>query len=178
MRRNQPTILVVDDDENDRMFIGAAFAAIGVTTPHAVQGGEAAVAYLSGAGDFSDRTTHPYPDFIITDLKMSDGDGFLVLEYLQKHPLRAITPTVVLTGSQDNDDIRKAYWLGASAYHVKPSSPAALRHLIRTLHDYWLLCEVPELDGTGRQVASSGTHKLGKRFTQLTAISPAGPGVG
>jgi DNA-binding NarL/FixJ family response regulator len=72
---------------------------------------------------------------------------------------------VILSGSQDNDDIKKAYLLGASAYHVKPSSPAALRTLVKALHDYWLMCEFPEVDRSGKQRKTHGTHKLGERFT-------------
>lgn len=166
MRRVKPTILVVDDDENDRMFIAAAFSAIGVSKVQTVECGDAAIEYLEGTGLYSDRSVYPYPDFVITDLKMPQGDGFAVLEHLKRTPERAIIPTVVLTGSQDNDDIKKAYWLGASAYHVKPSSPEGLRTLVKALHGYWLMCEVPELDRTGKQVETSGGHKLGERFGQ------------
>ena len=167
MRRTKPNILAVDDDENDRMFIEAAFLAIGVSTVQTVENGDTAIAYLAGTGRYSDRTTYPYPDFVITDLKMPQGDGFAVLEYLKRTPESAIIPTVVLTGSQDNDDIKKAYWLGACAYHVKPSSPDGLRNLIKALHAYWLMCELPELDRTGQQVETSGSHKLGERFGRL-----------
>ena len=132
----------------------------------AVDCGDAAIDYLTGAGVYGDRAVYPYPDFVITDLKMPQGDGFAVLEHLKGTPEWAIIPTVVLTGSQDNDDIKKAYWLGASAYHVKPSSPADLRALVKALHGYWLMCEVPELDRTGKQVETSGSHKLGERFGQ------------
>lgn len=173
MRRTKPNILVVDDDENDRLFIAAAFSAIGVSTMQAVDSGNAAIAYLAGTGLYSDRIAYPYPDFVITDLKMPHGDGFAVLEYLKRTPEWAIIPTVVLTGSQDNDDITKAYWLGASAYHVKPSSPDDLRTLVKALHDYWLMCEVPELDRTGKQVETNGSHKLGERFTQLAKAGKA-----
>jgi CheY-like chemotaxis protein len=164
MRRTKPTILVVDDDENDRLFIASAFLAIGVSTVYSVESGDAAIAYLQGDGSYADRAAYPYPDFVITDLKMPQGDGFAVLEHLKKTPEWAVIPTVVLTGSQDNDDIKKAYWLGASAHHVKPSSPDGLRALVKALHGYWLMCEVPALDRSGKQVQTNGLHKLGHRF--------------
>lgn len=167
MRHTIRNILSVDDDENDRIFIAAAFLAIGVRTVQGVGDGETAVAYLTGTGIYSDRIAYPYPDIVITDLKMPHGDGFAVLEHLKRMPERAIIPTIVLTGSEDNDDIKRAYWLGASSYHVKPSSPDGLRRLVKALHEYWLLCDVPELDPTGRQVESSGTHKLGERFGRV-----------
>jgi len=103
---------------------------------------------------------------MITDLKMPDGDGFAVLEHFKQNPDWAVIPTVILSGSQDNDDIKKAYVLGASAYHVKPSSPLALRALVKALNDYWLLCEVPDVDRSGKHCETQSAHKLGQRFSQ------------
>lgn len=168
MRKTTPIILVIDDDPDDVMLIRSAFQAVGVTSRVQTAGsGSEAVAYLTGEGKFSDRGVYPYPDFVITDLKMPDGDGFAILEHFKRNPEWAVIPTVVLSGSQDNDDIKKAYLLGASAYHVKPSSPTALRTLVKALHDYWLTCELPEVDRTGKQVETKGAHKLGQRFTPI-----------
>ena len=167
MKRTRPTILVVDDDPNDLMLIQSAFRATGVKAGiQTASSGDEAIAYLSSEGKFSDRSIYVYPDFVITDLKMPHGDGFAVLEHFKRNPEWAVIPTVVLSGSQDNDDIKKAYLLGASAYHVKPNSPAELRALVRAMHDYWLLCELPEVDGSGKQVPTNGAHKIGQRFTQ------------
>jgi CheY-like chemotaxis protein len=167
MKRTSPTILLVDDDPNDLLFLQLAFQAAGVTSRIQTAGsGDEAVAYLSGEGKFSDRGTYVYPDFVITDLKMPNGDGFAVLEHFKENPEWAIIPTVVLSGSQDNDDIKKCYLLGASAYHVKPSSPTALRALVKTMHDYWLMCELPDVDRSEKQVETSGGHKIGQRLVQ------------
>lgn len=167
MKKYYSTILVVDDDPNDLIFIERAFRAIGVKDPiHTVTGGEEAIAYMMGEGKFSDRRLYAYPTFITTDLKMPGADGFSVLEHLKNNPEWAVIPTVVLTASQDLDDIKKAYMLGASSYHVKPSSPEALRQQLKVLHDYWITCEVPEVDSTGRQVRTDSEGKLGERFAQ------------
>jgi len=167
MKKYYSTILVVDDDPNDLIFIERAFRAIGVKDPiHTVTGGQEAIAYMMGEGKFSDRRLYAYPTFITTDLKMPGADGFSVLEHLKNNPEWAVIPTVVLTASQDLDDIKKAYMLGASSYHVKPSSPDALRQQLKVLHDYWITCEVPEVDSTGRQVRTDSEGKLGERFAQ------------
>jgi CheY-like chemotaxis protein len=165
MKRSNPTILVVDDDPNDLMLIQSAFRAAGVgSLVQTANSGDEAIAYLSGEGKFSDRSVYVYPDFVITDLKMPNGDGFSVLEHFKQNPEWAVIPTIVLSGSQDNDDIKKAYLLGASAYHVKPSSPIALRALVKALNDYWLMCELPDVDRSGKQTETSGVHKIGERF--------------
>ena len=167
MKKYHSTILVVDDDSNDLIFIERAFRAIGVKDPiHTINGGLEAIAYMMGEGKFADRTVYAYPTFITTDLKMPGADGFAVLEHLRINPEWAVIPTVVLTSSRDLDDIKKAYMLGASSYHVKPSSPDDLRRQLKVLHDYWMTCEVPEVDSTGRQVRTDSEGKLGERFEQ------------
>jgi CheY-like chemotaxis protein len=165
MKRSNPTILIVDDDVNDLMFIEAAFKALGATsTVQTVNDGDEAIAYLNGDGKYADRRIFGYPDFVITDLKMPGTDGFGLLEHVRHNPESATIPTVMLSGSQDHDDIKKAYLLGANSYHVKPSSPTALRALARALHDYWMLCELPEVDERGKQLKTEGGHKLGERL--------------
>lgn len=172
MKKYHSTIMIVDDDPNDLLFIEKAFRAIGVTDPiHTINGGQEAIAYMMGKGKYSDRRLYAYPTFISTDLKMSGADGFAVLEFLKNNPEWSVIPTVVLTSSRDLDDIKKAYMLGASSYHVKPGSPAELRELLKVLHNYWLSCEVPEVDSSGRQLRTESEGKLGERFAQPVECS-------
>src|SRR6185436_4838404 len=150
MKKYFATILVVEDDKNDHFLIERALRAAGVLGPiHVVGDGAEAIAYFMGEGKFADRQTYAYPTFVMTDLKMPKVDGFAVLEFLKGNPEWAIIPTVVFTASADRDDIKKAYMLGASSYHVKPQDPEALRELLGKLNAYWLTCEVPEVDSTG-----------------------------
>lgn len=167
MKHYHATIMVVDDDPNDLFLIERAFRAIGVNDPiHTINGGLEAIAYIKGEGKFSDRKVYAYPTFITTDLKMPEADGFAVLEHLKNNPEWAVIPTVVLTSSEDLDDIKKAYMLGCSSYHVKPSSTEALQAQLKVLHDYWMTCEVPQVDSTGRQLRTDSAGKLGERFAQ------------
>ena len=167
MKKYHSTILVVDDSEDDRLFIERGFRAVGVKDPiQLLNDGAEAIAYMMGEGKFANRSKFVYPTFILTDLKMPQADGFAVLEHLKNNPAWAVIPTVVLTASNDPDDIKKAYMLGASSYHVKPSSPDELRQLLKILNDYWMSCEVPEVDSTGRQLPTNSKGKLGERFAQ------------
>src|SRR6476660_3987493 len=172
MKSYHSTIMVVDDDPSDLVLIERAFRAVGVKDPiHTISGGLEAIAYMMGEGKYADRSVYAYPTFITTDLKMPGADGFAVLEHLRNNPEWAVIPTVVLTGSADLDDIKKAYMLGASSYHVKPTAPEGLRHILKALNNYWLTCEVPEVDSTGRQLRTNSVGKLGERFAQPS--SPA-----
>src|SRR5512140_3272722 len=128
MTRYEKTILVVEDEPNDQALIELAFRDIGVTGPiHLLSNGKAAIAYLMGEGQYADRHKYAYPSFIITDLKMPGADGFAVLEHLKANPEWAVIPTVVLSASADLDDIRTAYLLGASTYHLKPTKFGELK---------------------------------------------------
>src|SRR5665213_1459838 len=168
MKKFHATILVVEDDQNDQFMIERAFRKIGVTDPiHHVSDGAEAIAYMMWEGKYGDRKMYEYPTFIMTDLKMPKKDGFDVLNHLKNNPSWAVIPTVVFSASSDPDDIKKSYMLGASSYHVKPHNPEDLYNQIAVLHAYWVTCEVPEVDQTGKQLPTNSRGKLGERFREL-----------
>ena len=168
MKAQNPTILIAEDDPNDQMFIERAFRQAGVQAPlHIVDGGFEAIAYMEGRGEYADRNKFPYPTFVMTDLKMPHGDGFTVLENLKNRPEWAIIPVIVFSVSADLDDIKKAYWLGASAFHTKPQEMGAMRTQVKLLYEYWSTAEVPQVDSTGKQLPTDSAGKLGERFDYL-----------
>ena len=167
MKKIHPTLLIIDDSEDDQYLIKNTFKKIGVTDPiHVVSDGVEAIEYMMGEGKYANREKYAYPTFILTDLKMPRKDGFAVLEFLKGNPEWAVIPTIVFSGSTDLDDIKKAYMLGASSYHVKPRTHGAWTHQLLVLHAYWMTCEVPEVDKTGRQLHTESSGKLGERFPQ------------
>jgi CheY-like chemotaxis protein len=175
MRKYYATILVAEDNANDRLFIERGFRKIGVKGPiHLVSSGDEAIAYMKGEGRYSDRAQFAYPSFVMTDLKMPQGDGFSVLDFLKRNPAWAVIPTVVLSASADPDDIKKAYMLGASSYHCKPNALDGLNKLLSVVHDYWMTCEVPEVDETGKQLETNSEGKLGERFPEPQEVTDAG----
>ncbi|HEY0946940.1 MAG TPA: response regulator [Opitutaceae bacterium] len=166
LRRN--LILLVDDDPADRHLFEEACRELQLDViVQSVSNGAEAVAYIKGEGIYADRTRYAYPSFVITDLKMPVADGFVTLEHLKKHPQWRVIPTIVLTNSSDQNDVQKCYLLGASSYHVKPTSPEGLHRLVRLIYDYWGACERPCADPTGRHIPTLSEGKLGARFTQL-----------
>ena len=167
MKKYHATILVVEDDPNDQFLVERAFRDIGVSDPIQVVGdGGEAIAYMKGDGKYADRKKFAYPTFIITDLKMPRVDGFAVLEFLKRNPEWAVIPTIVLSASSDRDDIKKSYMLGASSYHIKPQSGEELRKQLAVINAYWMTCQVPEVDVTGKQLRTNSEGKLGERFPQ------------
>lgn len=167
MKVENPAILVVEDDENDQFLITSAFKKINSQAPvQVVSNGEQAIAYLNGDGEYADRHQFPFPTTILTDLKMPVMDGFSVLEHIKQNRQWAVIPTIVLSASADVDDIKKAFMLGAAAYHVKPQSPGELRQLLTVLMEYWKTCEIPQTTTGGVQLKTDSRGKLGERFLQ------------
>jgi CheY-like chemotaxis protein len=69
--------------------------------------------------------------------------GFELLQWLADHPECKVIPTVVLSGSAEEIDIRRAYQLGANAYFQKPSSFDDLVSLVKLCSDFWSRSLVP-----------------------------------
>ena len=134
---------MIEDDPNDVLLIRRALIKCEIRHPvHVVENGEKAMAYLTGAGGYSDRASFPLPGLILTDLKMPRMNGIELLRWLKGHADYKVIPTIVLTSSMESSDIRQAYLLGANSYLVKPANFEDLRILVRTVFDYWCLCKV------------------------------------
>jgi CheY-like chemotaxis protein len=130
------TILVVEDDPDDRDLLARAFRKAGVTMPlrFAVDGDEA-LAYLGAAvADLPDSC----PAVILLDLKLPRRSGFEVLEWIKGHPALRRVPVIILTSSRESVDLRRAYDLGANSYLVKPARSDDLLRMVEQIHAYWL----------------------------------------
>jgi CheY-like chemotaxis protein len=140
MTRAKATVLHVEDDPNDRLFIERAFKKAGVPVElRAVASGEEAVSYLSAQGAFADRKSFPAPAFMLLDLKLKGMSGFEILEWARKELGLKLLPIAVLTSSREGSDVRRAYEAGATTYFVKPPDTEDLHALVKTLADYWFV---------------------------------------
>lgn len=138
MGPTEPLILLVEDDANDQAFIQRALKRRGVVNRVAVvDDGEQAVAYLRGFGQFADRTVHPLPRLIITDVKMPRMGGIELLRWMHERTEFRLIPTIVLTSSSDQADITAAFHHGAKGYMIKPVQFGELEKLMQTIADYW-----------------------------------------
>jgi CheY-like chemotaxis protein len=138
MQASEPLILIVEDDVNDQTFIQRALKRSGVANRIAVvNDGEEATAYLRGFDLYQDRSLHPLPRLIITDLKMPRMGGIQLLAWMQDRPEFRLIPTLVLTSSNDQADINAAFAHGAKGYMIKPVQFAELEKLMNTITNYW-----------------------------------------
>jgi CheY-like chemotaxis protein len=134
------TILLVEDNLGDVLLTQRAFRKASVLTPmQVVNNGDAAVEYLSGQGQYGDRTQYPLPALVLLDLKLPRRSGAEVLTWLRQQPDLKRIPVVVLTASKEYIDVNQIYNLGANAYMVKPVAFNNLVELVRTLNLHWII---------------------------------------
>ena len=140
-------ILVVEDREDDILLIRKAFDKARVPNPiQYVRDGEEAVAYLRGEGKYANRAEHPLPDLVLLDLKLPRMDGFEVLKWIRAETGIRGLPVVVLTSSDQIQDVNRAYDLGANSFFVKELDFENFVDLNKLLHRYWMkTARTPEI---------------------------------
>jgi CheY-like chemotaxis protein len=133
------TILHVDDDPNDIILFQHACQKAEIECHlQNVEDGDHAISYLRGQDEYADRERYPVPALVLLDLKMPRMNGFDVLVWIRGNDqLRAI-PVVVLSSSNHDADVKRAYDLGANSYLVKPVGFDSLVGVAKSVSQYWL----------------------------------------
>jgi CheY-like chemotaxis protein len=143
------TILLADDDPDDRQLTRDAFAENRlVNMLHTVEDGEELMEYLRRQGRYADQKNVPLPGLILLDLNMPRKDGREALKEIKADPELRRIPIVVLTTSKAEEDILRTYDLGVNSYVTKPVTFKSLVELIRVLGRYWFeVVELPPDEG-------------------------------
>lgn len=144
MNRNPITILMADDDPDDRMLAGEALEeSMLANNLHFVEDGVELMDYLNRRGSYSNAEDAPRPGVILLDLNMPRKDGREALKEIKSDPNLRRIPVVVMTTSQVEQDILRSYDLGANSYITKPVTFDGLVEVIQGLGRYWF--EIVEL---------------------------------
>ena len=139
------TILMADDDADDRLMTREAFEASHLKNElRFVENGVELLDYLYRRGPYADPASSPRPSIILLDLNMPKKDGREVLEEIKGDPDLRNIRIIVLTTSKAEEDIYRTYNLGAASYITKPVTFESLVEVVKTLGKYWL--EIVELD--------------------------------
>ena len=121
MTKKTITILVADDDADDRMMIEEALRENRLANDlHFVSDGEDLLDYLHHRGKFSDPVKNPKPGLILLDLNMPKKDGREALREIKSDPLLRGIPVIVLTTSKAEEDVYRTYDLGVNSFITKP----------------------------------------------------------
>ena len=146
--REPVVILLADDDAEDRALTRRALAESRLANElHCVEDGEQLLEYLRREGDYREGKQAPRPHVILLDLNMPRLSGREALEQIKANPALRSIPIVVLTTSDQEEDVLRSYELGASSFITKPVTFDALVEVMRSLGNYWFeIVRLPDFD--------------------------------
>ncbi len=133
-------ILLAEDNPDDEELTLIAFH--NCPFPHeiiVVHDGVEALDYLFGNGKFAGRDITRVPKMVILDLKLPRINGLEVLQRIRTEPATQFVPVIMLTSSNEVEDIISSYRFGANSYIRKQVEFESFANTIKELGTYWLL---------------------------------------
>lgn len=129
-------ILLVEDNPADVLLTQEAFSEGKIRHRlWCVPDGEEAIQFLRRRGSYSDA---PRPDVVLLDLNLPKKDGREILAEIKEDPTLREIPVIILTTSQAEQDVFKAYKLHANCYLTKPIDVDEFIDKIRSIEEFWL----------------------------------------
>ncbi len=133
------SILVAEDDPDDRCLIKDAFDEAEITNPlFFVEDGEELMDFLYNKNKFLDKKRFPRPGLILLDLNMPKKDGRQALSEIKSDKELKKIPVTILSTSDNEEDIINSYILGVNSFITKPQSFNLLVEVMRSIKNYWL----------------------------------------
>ncbi len=143
-RKKERTILLVEDNPDDVELTLRAFKQHNIKNEiTVVRDGEEALDYLFATGAYTDRDVTIMPSVVILDLKLPKVDGLEVLQRIRADERTKIVPVVILTSSNEEQDMVNGYKFGANSYVRKPVDFTQFIEAARQLGLYWLVINEP-----------------------------------
>ncbi|HUE04924.1 MAG TPA: response regulator [Bryobacteraceae bacterium] len=138
------TILLVEDNPSDVELTRRAFARSHVANELVVvEDGQEALDYIFGSGKYAGRDVSVWPGVVLLDLKLPKVPGLEVLRSIRADPRTRRMPVVILTSSNERQDLAAGYDLGVNSYIQKPVDFQQFAEAVRTLGLYWLVFNEP-----------------------------------
>lgn len=129
-------ILIAEDDADDRFLLQAAFEENGFKDT--LQFVENGVEVLDFLHNLTNKEDAALPRFILLDLNMPKKDGREVLKELKQHAQFKKIPIVIFSTTNNEQEMRRCYELGANSYITKPNSFEGLLKTVAALRSYWM----------------------------------------
>lgn len=137
-------ILLVEDNPDDEELTVRALKKSNIANEIIVaRDGVEALEYLFGEGRHSGRDLRTMPQVVLLDLKLPKLDGLGVLRRLRSDERTRMLPVVILTSSNEEQDLIHGYRLGANSYIRKPVDFTQFSEAARQLGLYWLVLNQP-----------------------------------
>ncbi|MDX2039443.1 MAG: response regulator [Isosphaeraceae bacterium] len=130
-------LVLVDDSISDARIIQRALDEVGIAhrLTHYLDGASALEGLVAELQTRSGRSGRPH--LTLLDLNLPGLDGLQILAAIKSDPLLRVMPVVILTTSGRDEDVSRAYALGANSYLLKPEEFARYRELILALKGFW-----------------------------------------
>jgi two-component system response regulator len=133
-------VLLVEDNPDDARLALTALRTNRVVNEVVVaRDGEEARDYLFGVGTHAGRDAAHCPELVLLDLKLPKIDGLDVLRRMRADERTRYVPVVVLTSSDEDEDVVRSYRLGANSFIRKPVAFEGFLEAVRQASMYWLL---------------------------------------
>lgn len=144
------TILLADDDEDDRLMTRDALRDARLHNDlRTVADGVELMEYLHREGRFGDARESPRPGMILLDLNMPRMDGREALAAIKADPELRSIPVVVLTTSKAEEDVVRTYDLGVNSFITKPVTFLGLVEVMKVFSRYWMeIVDLPADEGS------------------------------
>ena len=137
---NAKKILLVEDSPDDQELIRMAIAEEHIANEIiSLSDGAQALDYLFGRGSYDGRDISDTPLVILVDIKLLNVNGLEVLQQLRADPRTSLIPVVILTSSNEEQDIIEGYKFGANSYVRKPVDFTEFLDAAKNLGVYWLV---------------------------------------
>ena len=140
MNMENSMILVVEDNPDDEALTLRALKKNNIGNQvFVVRDGAEALDFLFCTGAYAERDPHDMPQMILLDLKLPKVDGLEVLRRLRADERTRLLPIVILTSSNEEQDLIEGYKNGANSYIRKPVDFNQFVEAVRQLSLYWLV---------------------------------------
>ena len=136
MSDKKSNILIIDDNETDAMIMQEALASVVIGNEVKILNNAAdAIDLLNNKGDFKKEEK---PDLILLDLNMPDLNGFEFLRIVKKDPRFIQIPIIILSGTENPENINECYQLGANCFIQKPNDITKFKQVVAVINEFWL----------------------------------------
>jgi CheY-like chemotaxis protein len=140
---NKVILLVEDNPDDEKLTLRALQKHNVANRVIVVRDGVEALDYLFGTGEYEGRDTDIQPQAVLLDLKLPRVEGLEVLRRMREDDRTKFLPVIVLTSSDEEQDIIESYRLGANSYVRKPVDFIDFTEAVRQLGLYWLILNEP-----------------------------------
>lgn len=134
-RFRKPVLLHAESNQEEAYLFGKMLTKAGL--PHrlfTVQDGQQTIDWLAGSNEYNNRSLHPLPDVLLLDLNTPKKDGFEVLKWIKEQRQFKDLPILAVSASEDPEQIKRAYELGATSFFVKSDGYDDIAEFLRSSH--------------------------------------------